>query len=106
MLRADGDDGVLLEVRVKPRARRRRIAGERAGRLLLEVTEPAIEGRANEAVRRLLADTLQIAPSRVTLQRGTRGRDKLVRIDGLEPGLVRERVNATTEGHPIRRDEA
>jgi len=99
MLRAD-PDGVLLEIRVKPRAPRRRIAGERAGRLLVEVTEPAIEDRANEAVRRLLADTLRIAPGRVAVQKGARGRDKLVRIEGAELAVVGERLRATTTSKP------
>jgi len=95
MLRADAD-GVLLEIRVKPRAKRQRIAGERAGRLLVEVTAPAIEGRANEAVRRLLADTLRIAPSRVALLTGAHARDKLVRIEGLELEQVNEQLKTTT----------
>jgi uncharacterized protein len=94
MLRADAQ-GVLLEIRVKPRAARQRIAGERAGRLLVEVTAPAIEGRANEAVRRLLADTLRIAPGRVAVLGGGHARDKLVRIEGLELERVTERLRTT-----------
>jgi len=96
MVRADAD-GVLLEIRVKPRARRRRIAGERAGRLLVEVTEPPIEGRANEALCWPLAQALRIAPCCVAVQSGGHGRDKLVRIDGLDLAAVSERLGANRD---------
>jgi uncharacterized protein (TIGR00251 family) len=76
---------VLLAVRVKPRSPSERIEGERAGRLLVSVTAPPVEGRANEAVCRLLANKLGVARGRVTVVSGSRGRDKLVRVDGLSP---------------------
>jgi uncharacterized protein len=99
MLRTD-PHGVLLQIRVKPRAQRRRIVGERAGRLLVEGTEPPIEGRANEAVCRLLADALRIAPGRIAVQSGGRARDKLVRIDGLELAVVSERLQPAATPAP------
>jgi uncharacterized protein len=76
-------DAILVSVRVKPRARHTRIAGERDGRLFLEVTAPPVEGRANEAVCRLLAKALHIAPTRVSVVAGERARDKTVRIEGI-----------------------
>jgi uncharacterized protein (TIGR00251 family) len=71
-----------IAVRVQPRAARDEIAGERGGRLLVRLTAPPVEGRANEALRRLLAGRLRIAPSRVTIVRGAGSRDKLVRVEG------------------------
>jgi uncharacterized protein YggU (UPF0235/DUF167 family) len=47
-----------------------------------------VEGRANDAVRRLLAKRLGIAPSRVSVVRGASGRDKLIEIDGMEAEAV------------------
>jgi uncharacterized protein len=82
--RADAD-AILLPVRVKPGARSSRIAGEREGRLLVEVTAPPVEGRANEAVCRLLAKTLRVGPTRVSVVGGVRARDKVVRIEGTTP---------------------
>jgi uncharacterized protein (TIGR00251 family) len=78
-----------LEVRVQPRARRDEIAGEREGRLLVRVTAPPVDGKANEAVRRLLAGLLGIPVRRVTVVRGETARDKLIEIDGLEGAEVR-----------------
>jgi uncharacterized protein (TIGR00251 family) len=82
----DDGDSVLLAIRVIPRASRTEIVGERAGRLAVRVTAPPLEGRANDAVRRLLAKTLGVAVGRVQVVSGERGRDKRVRI---------ERISAT-----------
>jgi uncharacterized protein (TIGR00251 family) len=78
-----------LAVRVHPRARRDEIAGERGGSLLVRVTAPPVEGKANMAVCRLLARQLGVAPGRVAVVRGASSRDKLVEIDGLELEEVR-----------------
>jgi uncharacterized protein (TIGR00251 family) len=78
-----------LAVRVQARARRDEIAGERAGSLLVRVTAPPVEGRANAAVCRLLAARLGLAPGRIAVVRGAASRDKLVEIDGIEAGELR-----------------
>jgi uncharacterized protein len=80
---------VEIEVRLQPRASRDEIAGERAGRLLVRVTAPPVEGRANKALCELLAKRLRIARSGVTVIRGERSRDKLVRIEGADQQVVR-----------------
>ena len=81
-----------LEVRLQPRANRDEIAGERDGRVLVRVTAPPVDGRANQALCRLIAKRLGVSRSRVTLIRGERSRDKLLRIDGLDEGTVRRRL--------------
>ncbi len=79
----ENTDSVLLQIRVKPRASSTRVAGERHDRLLIHVTAPPVDRRANEAVCRLLSKTLGIASGRVTIAGGERGRDKLVRIEAM-----------------------
>jgi uncharacterized protein (TIGR00251 family) len=81
-----------LAVRVQARARRDEIAGQRGGSLLVRVTAPPVEGKANAAVCRLLAERLGLAPGRVAVVRGAGSRDKLVEIDGIEPGELRRRL--------------
>jgi uncharacterized protein len=73
-----------LAVRVQARARRDEIAGERVGSLLVRVTAPPVEGKANAAVCRLLAERLGLAPGRISVVRGASSRDKLIEIDGIE----------------------
>jgi uncharacterized protein len=78
-----------LAVRVQARARRDEIAGERAGGLLVRVTAPPVEGKANAAVCQLLAERLGLAPGRIAVVRGASSRDKLIEIDGIEAGELR-----------------
>lgn len=77
-----------VKVRVQPRARRDEIVGLRNGVVVVRVAAPPLEGRANEALRRLLASRLGVPPSMVSVVRGQRSRDKLVQIDGLEQADV------------------
>jgi uncharacterized protein (TIGR00251 family) len=79
-------------VRVQPRARRDEIAGERDGALVLRVTAPPVENKANDAVRKLLARRLRIAPSRVSVVRGASSRNKLVEIDGIDSEALRREL--------------
>jgi uncharacterized protein len=79
-------------VRVQPRASREAILGWRADALRLAVTAPPVDGEANEAIRRLLARALGVAPSAVSLVHGQRGRDKVVRIEGMTGGELRARL--------------
>jgi hypothetical protein len=73
-----------LSVRVTPRAGRNEITGERDGVLQVRVTAAPEGGRANTAVCRLIAKALGIGPSRVTVARGARGRDKVLLLEGVE----------------------
>jgi uncharacterized protein len=82
------DDAVVdqarITVRLQPRAHRDEIVAARGGVLLVRVTAPPVDGRANRALCRLVADRIGVAPSRVTVIRGERSRDKLVAVDGLD----------------------
>jgi uncharacterized protein len=88
--------GDLLRVRVQPRASRSEIVGWRAdGALSVRVAAPPVEGRANDALAELLADALDVRRTAVTIELGSRGRDKLVRVSGLTPVEVRRRLGGT-----------
>ncbi len=71
--------GVVLDVRVTPGARREAV--EPGNPIRVHVTAPPVDGAANDAVRRLLARALGMAPTRLTLVAGAHGRDKRVRLD-------------------------
>jgi len=89
-----------LRVRVQPRASRDAVVGWREDALRLAVTAPPVEGEANAAVRRLLGRVLGVPPSAVSVVRGERGRDKVVRIAGIGPRELRARLGGGEEGHP------
>ena len=71
--------GARLAVRATPKARRNAI--EPGDPVRVWVTAPPDRGKANDAVRRLLAKALGIAPTRLTLTRGAASRDKQFQMD-------------------------
>lgn len=77
-----------ISVRVRAGAHREEIAGVLDGVLLVRVTAPAHEGRANRALCRLLAERLRVAPSRIVVARGPRSREKLIEVDGIDQATV------------------
>ena len=93
-------DGVTLRVRVQPRASREGLAGVREGALVVRLSAPPVEGRANEALLRLVAAALDVPPSRVRLQQGARGREKLLLVAGASLDAVRARLGALLEEAP------
>lgn len=77
-----------IAVRLQPRARKDELAGMRDGVLLVRVTAPPLEGRANRALCRLIAARLGVAPSRVSVIRGEHARDKLLAVEGVNQAAV------------------
>jgi uncharacterized protein (TIGR00251 family) len=86
-MRAVADAQIM--VRVTTRARRDELAGMRDGVLIARIAAPPVDGRANRALRRLIARRAGVAPSKVTIVRGEHARDKLVRVDGIDPPALR-----------------
>jgi uncharacterized protein (TIGR00251 family) len=72
----------MLEVRVQPRAKQNEVT-VRGGRVLVRVTAPPAEGKANAAACALLAKTLGVPKSAVRVERGAASRDKVVSIEGM-----------------------
>ena len=74
---------------VTPGARHTACEGERDGFLRVRLRAPAREGRANDALVRLLAETLAVRRDAVTLVSGARARRKVARVAGLSVGDAR-----------------
>ncbi|MGH2348825.1 MAG: DUF167 domain-containing protein [bacterium] len=83
---------VAVPLRVTPRARTDVIAGWRAGRLQVRTTAPPLDGRANDAVRRILASALGVPVSRIGLAQGRHSRDKVAEVSGLSSEEVSRRL--------------
>jgi len=77
------EEKVSFAVRVAPRARRDAIEGEYQGALKVRLTAPPAEGRANDALRRLLAERLNAPVSAVRIVAGEKSRIKRVEIAGV-----------------------
>jgi len=83
---------VLL--RVAPGAARAGVVGRHGDAWKVRVTAPPEDGRANDAVLRLLADTLAVPRNAVLLVSGHGSRDKIVELMGLEPLQIEQRLSA------------
>jgi uncharacterized protein (TIGR00251 family) len=73
-------------VRVKPGAKRDFVGGEHAGALVVAVKAPATEGRANEAVRKVLAKALGVRSRDLVVVQGERARDKVIELGAAPAG--------------------
>jgi uncharacterized protein (TIGR00251 family) len=78
-----------LSVRLQPRARRDEVVGERAGAIVIRVTAPPVDGKANAALCAFVARAAGIPPSRVNVVRGQTSRDKVVRVDGVDEDFLK-----------------
>jgi uncharacterized protein (TIGR00251 family) len=83
-LRAQSD-GVLLSVKLQPRAPTCKIVGPLGVELRIKVTAPPVDAAANEALVELLAGQLDCARGRVELIRGHKSRHKIVKLHGFTP---------------------
>ena len=88
----DTPGGVTFQVRVQPRAKKNAIVGEVGEALKLALTAPPLEGRANEACVRFLAEVLNVARSSVTIAAGASSRNKVIRVAGLTAAQVKKRL--------------
>jgi len=74
------DGGVIFAVRVVPRASGDAVEGEHGGALKVRLMTTPVDDRANESLRRLLADSLNVPIATVRIVAGEKGGTKRVSI--------------------------
>lgn len=77
------ENGILLSVKLQPRASRNEIGDALGAELRIKVTAPPVDAAANEALIALLAKTLNCPRGKVELLRGHTSRHKTIMIYGL-----------------------
>jgi len=80
--------GVRFAVRLTPRGGLDRVEDVVDGELRARVAAPAVNGAANHAILRLIAEELDVPRTSVRLAAGATGRRKLVTVEGIEPAAV------------------
>jgi uncharacterized protein (TIGR00251 family) len=83
---------VELGIWAKPRASKSRVVGIREGRLEVALAAPPVDGEANRELLRTLADHFGVARRSVELTSGESGRNKRVRITGIDEAAVLARI--------------
>ena len=83
---------MILRLRVVPNARRSEVVGIYGEAIKVKVQAPAVEGKANEALRTFLAERLDVPTRAVEIMGGEKSRDKLVAVEGLEMDEARQRL--------------
>jgi uncharacterized protein (TIGR00251 family) len=83
------DGAVSFAVRVQPRTSRDEIAGEYQDGPKIRLTAPPLDGRANEALRRLLAARLKVPRAAVRIVAGEHSRTKRVEVRGVTAAMIR-----------------
>jgi uncharacterized protein len=83
-----------VRLRVSPGANSAHVVGRHGEAWKVRVAAPPEGGSANEAVIRLLAETLSLPRDAVTLVSGHGARDKIVQLAGLDPTEIERRLSS------------
>lgn len=89
--------GVILPVRAKPGAKSNELLDVFDGALRISVTAPPEDGRANEAILRVVADTLNLRLSQITLLSGAKTKVKRLLVVGITAEDLVSRIDAALE---------
>jgi len=81
-------------VHVQPRAKRTEVAGMHGGAVKIRLAAPPVDGAANDALRRFLAERLCVPRAAVRVVAGAASRDKLIEVDGLSAEEARRTLLA------------
>jgi uncharacterized protein len=98
-----GRKGAVLRVHLQPSAASEGLVGLHGDSLKVRVRAPAVDGRANEALLRLLAHELAVPLASLAFSGGTTSRDKRVRFAAVGAGeLVEHLVDALARARRSR----
>jgi uncharacterized protein len=95
--RGAGQTGCMVGVRIKPGTSREKFVSVTDEGLCIAVTAAPVEGKANEALVRFLAKSLDVPKSSVTIRKGLTSRNKLVEIAGITKQEVLKRSKEITD---------
>jgi uncharacterized protein len=85
------EDGVItLTLYVQPGAKRSEVAGLHGEALKIRLAAPPLDGRANIALLRFIADAMDVPLRNVELRQGEQSRHKTVQVTGsrIDPELL------------------
>ena len=93
VLLRESKKGLTFDIQVIPHASRAEIAGVQEGAFKVKVTAPPVEGAANEACIKLLADKLGLKKSQIKISSGAKSRKKTVMIKDISKEELQIKIN-------------
>ena len=90
-------DGIQFSAIIQPRSSKNKICGLRGESLKIRLTSPPVDGAANKMCVKLLAKQLSIAPSQIIIVSGQKGRNKIIRIEGMDTPEFFKKVPQSNE---------
>lgn len=85
---------LTIKIYLQPKASKNEIVGSYRDGIKVRVTAPPVGGKANEALLRFLATSLDLSPSQVEILKGHHSREKVLRLSGIDLSLVTQRLQA------------
>lgn len=85
-------EGVLFSLKIQPRASKNEICGLQGDALKIRLTAPPVEGEANEACIRFIAQWLSVPRNMVRITSGLTGRNKTVLVTGVSKEDLQSRL--------------
>ena len=86
--RASTDGTLTLTLHIQPGAKKTEFAGLHGDALKIRLAAPPVDGKANEALVRFVADTLGLPRSAVELKSGHTSRRKVLEVSGADTDRV------------------
>jgi uncharacterized protein (TIGR00251 family) len=84
------ENGVYVALHIQPGAKREGVAGLFGTSLKIALNAPPVDGKANAALIRFLADRLNVPKKNIEICSGASSRDKRVFISGVTLEKVKE----------------
>jgi uncharacterized protein len=88
---------VTFSIRIQPRASKNEIMRMNDGRLKIRLTAPPVDGAANEALVKFLADQLNVSRSQLEIVSGHTGREKIIKVNGMTDSEVNRLLNGASK---------
>lgn len=86
--RVAGDGRITLTLHIQPGARKTEFAGLHGDALKIRLAAPPVDGKANEALLKFIADTLGMAKTAVSLKSGSTSRRKVLELKGVDRAAI------------------
>lgn len=87
------EKGGVIRVRVIPRAKSDEISEVlQDGRVKIRLVAPPVDGKANRSLKEFLSSILEVPRSSIQIISGLKGRDKVIRVEGLDQEKINARI--------------